>query len=70
MIALGIVTGPGNVAAAAPNGNAVCVAERIAVAHSLLRGRALSEAIVVPDARSAGAGDTIAPHASTDCGAG
>jgi hypothetical protein len=68
-VAIGIVTGPAQVTSAAPDDQAVCVAENISVAHSLLGGRDFAQLIVVPDAHGGGAGDTIAPNASTDCGA-
>ena len=66
-VALGIVAGPAQTVSAAPNGNAVCVAENISGAHSSLGGRGFAQEIVVPDAHDGGAGDTIAPFASTDC---
>lgn len=65
-MALGAVIGPAQVAVAAPAGQANCVAETISSAINTFGGRFLGTVIVVSHAHDEGAGEFIAPRASTN----
>ena len=67
VMVFGITFAAAGVTSAAPDENAVCVAETINGVLAANGGQAFAQGTVVPDAQDGGSGEFIAPRASTDC---